>query len=324
MKFIAIMAVIVGHYTHDWRSTFIYAWHMPLFFMVSGYLFSPSSFRENISRNAKRYLSPYAIVSIVIILIEIISTGNPPSLNTSIPLLTGGTAIWGYTGGAAIWFLMTLFLCSVGYNILYSSTSIRQHITSIILALCCIGYILNHYFKHTIPFTIPQTLIAILFFHVGYCFKKYGSITPRSHSWLWWVLSIIFFTWSFRCGRLDMYFCIYPFLPINILGAIGGTFIILQICHYFASYISAKITRPIAWLGAISILIFIAHTIEYSYDFSTKTGVIIGITDGTQQYLISKILFALIVSLLLYQIPIVRKVFRLSKPQYIDLNTSNQ
>lgn len=42
-KSIGIMLVIMGHYGMGDKiyGTFIYAFHMPLFFIVSGYLFTP-------------------------------------------------------------------------------------------------------------------------------------------------------------------------------------------------------------------------------------------------------------------------------------------
>lgn len=42
-KSIGIMLVIMGHYGMGDKiyGTFIYAFHMPLFFIVSGYLFAP-------------------------------------------------------------------------------------------------------------------------------------------------------------------------------------------------------------------------------------------------------------------------------------------
>ena len=35
--------MIIGHCVNDWRLPLIYAWHMPLFFIVSGYFFPASA-----------------------------------------------------------------------------------------------------------------------------------------------------------------------------------------------------------------------------------------------------------------------------------------
>ena len=62
-----ILLMIIGH-THVWNPIvqWIYGFHMPLFFMLSGYLFDPqkwftSGYRKYLFKRAKNYLVPYFI-----------------------------------------------------------------------------------------------------------------------------------------------------------------------------------------------------------------------------------------------------------------------
>lgn len=72
MKGIAILCVMVGHAKGypAWIGSFIYSFHMPIFFIVSGYF--AKTYEEYagtnwnfIRKNAKQLLLPYAIVAIL-------------------------------------------------------------------------------------------------------------------------------------------------------------------------------------------------------------------------------------------------------------------
>ena len=326
MKFAAIMAMIVGHCVHDWRQTIVYCWHMPLFFFVGGYFFKPSAITSAIKYNAKRLLIPYLICSVIAILF--ICGNNIFSPNTNItklitPLFFGGGQFLGNYYIYQIWFFVALFICSIIYTIINNYTSNNLHRTIIVVIISTIGYCLGQYYTTDIPFLIPQACIATIFFHVGYLYKEYNSITPKSHSFVWWFFSIIFVSWSFSIGAIDVLIDKYPLFPINILGALGGTFVVMQLCFY-ASSIAPKISKKIAFLGSLSILIFSVHFIEHTFGISKYiTSKLLFFIDNYKETTFEKILFALIVSLLLYQIPIVRRMFRLSKsPQYTDIKAS--
>ena len=71
-KGIAIILVVLGHICSGGNiKTYIYSFHMPLFFITSGYLFNYSnvkSLKEFINKKAKAYLIPYITFSIINIL----------------------------------------------------------------------------------------------------------------------------------------------------------------------------------------------------------------------------------------------------------------
>ena len=75
---IGVLLTILGHsHSNDWTSfpsqpiKFIYSFHMPLFFCISGYLFTKSRSLERygylkwISNKSKRLLIPYFVISSV-------------------------------------------------------------------------------------------------------------------------------------------------------------------------------------------------------------------------------------------------------------------
>lgn len=110
-KAIGIFLVVLGHvpsvYNYRWV---IYLFHMPLFFMLSGYLFKFVSPKEELKRSFKSLLVPYFIYSSVLLvlwtwqkgkidlgLIGLVITGNLNSIANK------ATSIM------PLWFLLSLF-----------------------------------------------------------------------------------------------------------------------------------------------------------------------------------------------------------------------
>lgn len=57
LKGLAILTVVYGHNAAD--KAFVYCFHMPLFFLLAGFLFSPKPIMVYIHRSILRLLVPY-------------------------------------------------------------------------------------------------------------------------------------------------------------------------------------------------------------------------------------------------------------------------
>ena len=325
MKFVAIMAMIVGHCVYDWRKPWIYIWHMPLFFMVGGYFFNPDKISNTLKKGVKRLLMPYFATAVIIITITAIEqywTGNSiyNTGTTTTTLLLGGIGHIKYSHGFAIWFLIALFLCNTLYSLLHkvsldNTTDLSLRVIGITLATYFIIYTGTRY----APFTLLQMGMGILFFHIGYIYRKYGSTPSTPIQIALIVIAIFAVIGSQHYGGLEMYCSQYPNLALNILGAVGGTYLIMQISYYFCRAFPSSATK-VAQFGSISILILAVHTLDYEFDFSPFiTRNLLFFIDNIEPNIAERILFALITSLLLYKFPIVRKIFGLSKHKYIDI-----
>ena len=123
LKAFAIVLVVLGHSLQyglgqpndgifdNWLMKFIYSFHMPLFMMISGYLFGFSvkkhSFNDNLLGKLKSLLVPIAFWSIPVTFIDIIKY-SPERLN---PWDFFKTYLNEFIG--QFWFLWSVLLCSV-------------------------------------------------------------------------------------------------------------------------------------------------------------------------------------------------------------------
>ena len=116
LKGVAIILMIVNHVKLDgsflWR--FIGVFHMPLFFILSGYLYKNRSMYDMLCRNTKKILLPYFVTCLAIWLLKCVfysdyTWGFSIIYGNSRPLPTYGMFKVG-----PLWFL-TAFFCSMIY-----------------------------------------------------------------------------------------------------------------------------------------------------------------------------------------------------------------
>lgn len=71
LKGLAILLVIIGHCEIGALHSFIYSFHVPLFFFVSGYFLKQRPVRDEVRLNFKRLIIPYAFTAICICIVAV-------------------------------------------------------------------------------------------------------------------------------------------------------------------------------------------------------------------------------------------------------------
>ena len=110
-----IFLVVIGHLKPEWSlEKYIYAFHMFLFFSISGYLYCQE---ENVyawvKKKCNRLLLPYMIWIFMALLPPL---GARPNINTAIKTIF---MIDGFIGwNRPIWFLVVLFVAEVIYGLM--------------------------------------------------------------------------------------------------------------------------------------------------------------------------------------------------------------
>lgn len=109
LKGIGILAVVWGHFTSD---RFVCVFHMPLFFIVSGFLQKPRDTWKCLRYSFLRLMVPYFAFLLMLFLLESLRCGYPlqPYL-----LLWGGKSLTGIFG--VFWFITVLFLSKNLFNV---------------------------------------------------------------------------------------------------------------------------------------------------------------------------------------------------------------
>lgn len=121
VRLIGIAAVIFGHvYTGPLTHEFVYAWHVPLFFFITGYLWTRDRTMDRELRNRWRtlavpYLGWFAMISVLLV-VDLVRTGAGLSWTTFLSPALGGSHARGAYG--TFWFVSVLFFTAVLYRLL--------------------------------------------------------------------------------------------------------------------------------------------------------------------------------------------------------------
>lgn len=134
-KVIAIYLVVFGHVWQPFP-VYVFAFHMPFFFMISGFLQKRRPFKEELSKSAKSLLAPYAIYN-VYLLIYCYFMGEYDA-DYPLNMLLGNQ--W-YLSMACrpLWFLLALFEIRMMHSLLSERAALVVAMICVIVATALNG-----------------------------------------------------------------------------------------------------------------------------------------------------------------------------------------
>lgn len=163
-KAIGIFLVVIGHCPYDDHTAiyqqFIYSFHMPLFFLLSGILFTtPDNFKNLLKKNITSLIIPYILFNIIVFIILIpyyIYIGEDLKKLLFYFLIADGKSPAG-----ACWFIICIFnLKIISYFILKLKLKFQIPIITILVAFC-FHFITSK--RIDLYFTIDSAIMALPF-----------------------------------------------------------------------------------------------------------------------------------------------------------------
>jgi Fucose 4-O-acetylase and related acetyltransferases len=196
LKGIGIILVVLAHYSLPIAfDTYIFSFHMPLFFFISGFLFDFVKYAESASNFVKgRFKSlivPYfcfaVITCIFCFLIDELYTPGITSIKFfENSMLHGISHIFVAFGPAVsynppLWFLTCLFVTELlfyGLEKKYYGEPKKLVLWLIIAGV--IGYLYSVYVPFRIPWNVDVALTAIVYYGAGNMFRKFTDTGSRA------------------------------------------------------------------------------------------------------------------------------------------------
>ena len=276
---IALILVIIGHLKTPYLTTWIYTFHIPLFFFLSGCVYrQPKSFNAFLEKKVKGLVVPYFCLGIVILLFfEIFNLVNVPKDSL---YGTGLTMLWNLIkqqGYWTIWFLACLFVCQIIFYWFFKYCHENIYIMLwCSLALAIVAFIYYRLGGKVLPWCIDIACVAQLFFIFGYFFIHFTRIKqlfifPRNPRWLLQCSLLLcincasgFANIRLTVQSLDMSIGMYGNEILSIVSAFSGILFIVMI----STDINSKL---ITYIGKNTMVIFGWHSrigivlVEYIY-----------------------------------------------------------
>lgn len=175
MKAIGMLVIIWGHAFPTGLTAFIYSFNVPLFFIVSGYLFKQeASMRIFFKKNLYSLIIPYLLLCLIKDFSHITKYWNnfQELINCPIGILTGFHTFNDAPAAKNLWFVYTLFLLKVIFQI---SGNKRSNVILLFVAAIVGAVTLNHYNIH-LDWAVTNTFSAMPWFMLGYIISSKYNI----------------------------------------------------------------------------------------------------------------------------------------------------
>jgi len=245
-KGVAMLLVIIGHCSYSEKALvgWLYSFHMPLFFALSGFTFRPEkykTFREVLFAKFRQLIVPYFFFSALLWLLSLLLLDGMQltyrHTNEFIGILLSNRLSPYFF---SLWFLTTLFLAEPVLWLVLRAAGDR---TSLLLPLSIGAFFSGSVVLSALRGTYwsaDLVPIALSFLILGYLIKRWmdrseslsRSILPLLAAWS---VNLLFFWLNYRqVGRSDLYFCKLGNPLCFFLSACGGTVGAILLCKRIA------------------------------------------------------------------------------------------
>lgn len=247
-KAIGVFLVIFGHMIPDsYVKQYIYSFHVPLFFFISGYLFSTKnySFYQFLGRKFNSLIVPYASFAFISFLFwffvvrKLSISGQALAIDPIKPLIGVfygiGSGDWRVPMNIALWFLPCLFIVEIVFYFVKNWYFLP-------------GFAVLGYLATLLPFRLPWSsdvaLSAIVFYGIGHFYKE--TWVSRRILPVLLVSSIVF---CFLNSPVDMNNLVYGNPCFFYISAFSGVLFYLNISKV------VKTNRVMHYIGSNTVIL---------------------------------------------------------------------
>lgn len=244
---LGVILMVLGHICH-WRfiERAIYGFHMPLFFFLSGLLFTVPTWAK-LAKRLKRYLVPYLVFGIGYLLLHWALNGFDMRLLYALFWYNSENLPY----ESALWFLTAIMVSHLVYSLLAIGIKNRYILFVISMLLSLIVTIVTDIFGNVLPYSIQPGIAGIFFFACGHFISD--KIKGKNVTNLWSIISMICIMLSVSLfellPRYNMRLGMAGLIPINQLLAV---IVVICIVLLFKKY--KRFEKILIRYGANSII----------------------------------------------------------------------
>lgn len=283
-KGVGMLAVVWGHIMlSGWSNLMVYAFHIPLFFFLSGMMFKPekyNSFGAFLKRRWETLIIPYFVYSIVTWIIwagySYVSNATVesywmPLFQTVIAQGSGGFMVH----NVPLWFVTCLFMVEVFYYFICKLSDWLNFIVSIIMAvLACHAsdLVIEGYRFDLLPWNMEVAFAAVLFYCIGNLLVKHVGLmnlyqSVKNNVFVSWLIVILFTVllvyWGLQNGAISMghFFLGYNhyMFYINALFGIVSTLTFCILLSIMKVKTGGGLLKYLTWFGRNSYDAMVIH-----------------------------------------------------------------
>lgn len=257
-KGIGIILVVFSHLTFNgqMQRILVHSFNMPLFFIISGYLFKEKKLKEVFKKGIKSYIIPAYILLLLDIVKECIMQKSIFIFDNFFEFLKTITLSGGVMGNSPLWFLPTIFVVLIIY------TALKNEKNRYIFAIFSI--ILSLFLRINIDayLWILCVIYAFPFYTIGNIIKKKNIVKSKQENQKLTILSMIieilllgiFASFNGYTSMIEQIFG-KSYLIFLITGIIG-TILVIDISFMLRKI---KVGKVLEKIGQNTIIILLTH-----------------------------------------------------------------
>ena len=298
---LGIILMVMGHIGFgDIFDHFIHAFHMPMFFILSGFLYNTEknatiSIKQFVKKKAKALLIPYLAFSLIHIPVWLILEGfsYEPLLN----LLLFSTKELPVAD--ALWFLVALFVADITYFLLRRFIKNKFIFHGCVVVISVTGCLIKPLLSVVLPFALGPAMVGLGLFDIGCSIRsaKNKWIFPKllDLKWYFWiVLTLGTSALIFLNGYINMRSEKYAIVPLFFVVSMLSFFVLITLSKFICKIFGKTIIC--SWLKSIgeNSIVYVCTNqvviivVRYLTSFLPETSTLM---------LLVKLLFTLVLSL---------------------------
>lgn len=266
---ICIFLVVLGHtiLPHSWL-VYVFSFHMPFFFFLSGYLYNPEKYPDWLTftkQKIRTILWPYLTFFTLNYIYWLFYFNSKDYFAPIWQMLYSSNRL--SAPFIPLWFLTCLFLVEIIFYFLQKKLKGIQ-LPLIISALAIIGFAIANRFIAMV-WSLDIALIALLFYYLGFVFKTVNpTINFLKLRWIGLIgIGLLIFDFilaHYNNYQFSMIYRAYNRDWVFILTSISGTLGYLIWAKILKQTVFAR-TKIWEFLGQNSLIILGLHEIAYYY-----------------------------------------------------------
>ena len=281
---ITIIAMIYAHSDLTAASTpFIFAFHMPIFFILSGYLYKePKDFKTYVKKSIKKLLLPYGVTCALLAFLRICRYMLQPEYydycgRKIIALKTIISSFVGFGCGpaesaihfpfyeawsvGALWFFLTFLWAVILFAVIMKLTKGWNEIERalLFLTISMLGLAISFY-GYWLPLDLDIAFFALIFMYVGYVLRQY--LDGEMHALTIVLLICFYIIASMKYNSIGMSVrSVSSALTIPL--AIAGSILVMELSKWLERVLPHIIIAMIVWFGRSAMTIVCVHTLQF-------------------------------------------------------------
>ncbi|MBR4454990.1 MAG: acyltransferase family protein [Solobacterium sp.] len=273
-KGLAIVLVIIGHTvpSGSFAHNIIFSFHIPLFFILSGYTLKPASswadFFYSMKRDAAHLLIPYVLSGLVIALVRIFYRHLIPlevMKNTLQALVwASGTGDGVHEPIGALWFLVSLFTAKQIVNGLFTAykNDVEQRAPYVIAIVSVLGFGIGMFDWNWLIFNFDVSMAASGYVLAGYLLNRHLDSLKKYDRLIIPVFLIIWMYLMKAFGYIEMSGRWYPELSLGVLESFCASYCVIRFVQAMCFFAGVK--NVLCWIGRNSLWLMCIHAVEDS------------------------------------------------------------